>query len=138
MRDSRTVSRPQTGACSAVPMERPDPLHHRKESSAQAQVEDQKDYMKKLEERLAQNNVQDVSRGLKNISEFGQSVRRTADGDQCWADELNYYFNRFSFPPTLSPPSPGDPSARSLHVFRVYTWVLSRYSGFLPQSITVM
>ncbi|MEQ2216399.1 hypothetical protein XENOCAPTIV_015692, partial [Xenoophorus captivus] len=44
----------------------------------------QKDYMKKMLERIAQNNMRNVWRGLKNFSGCGQGVRGTADGDHHW------------------------------------------------------
>ncbi|KAM4546729.1 uncharacterized protein V3H82_020458 [Fundulus diaphanus] len=59
-----------------------------------------KDYGKKMEEQLAQNNVRDVWRGLKNISGFGQKTSRAADGDTKTADELNSFFTRFDSPHT--------------------------------------
>ncbi|MED6242314.1 hypothetical protein ATANTOWER_002881 [Ataeniobius toweri] len=67
----------------------------------------EQDYGKELEERLTQN----LWRGLKNISGFGQSVRGIADGDQSWADELNCYFNRFSFFPHSLCPLSDPPSS---------------------------
>ena len=59
---------------------------------------------------MAQNNVRDVWRGLKNISGFGESTRRAADGDTKFANELNSFFTRFDSPHTaLNSPHPSNP-----------------------------
>ncbi|XP_078791709.1 uncharacterized protein LOC110013806 isoform X2 [Oryzias latipes] len=53
-------------------------------------------YRKKLEQRLEQNNIRDVWRGLKHISGHAEAGNgRQVTGDQTWANELNLFFNRF-------------------------------------------
>ncbi|XP_078794428.1 uncharacterized protein LOC144988179 [Oryzias latipes] len=53
-------------------------------------------YRKKLEQRLEQNNIRDVWRGLKHISGHAEAGNgHQVTGDQAWANELNLFFNRF-------------------------------------------
>lgn len=69
-----------------------------------------KDYGKKMEEKLAQNNARDVWSGLRAMSGLTQNTNETADGDIQWAEELNTYFNRFNPYSTSTAPSSPTPS----------------------------
>uniref|UniRef100_A0A8C7Z516 Reverse transcriptase domain-containing protein n=1 Tax=Oryzias sinensis TaxID=183150 RepID=A0A8C7Z516_9TELE len=70
-------------------------------------------YKRKLEERLENNNVRVVWRGLKTISGHGQRADTvTSDEDQGLANELNLFFNRFDSSPPPSTSHISSPAAK--------------------------
>ncbi|TWW56010.1 hypothetical protein D4764_09G0010600 [Takifugu flavidus] len=63
-------------------------------------------YRRKLEERLKKSNAREVWRGIKTISGHTKdSGRGPESGGLDWANELNFFFNRFdcAAPPPSSP-----------------------------------
>uniref|UniRef100_A0A3P9LKD5 Reverse transcriptase domain-containing protein n=1 Tax=Oryzias latipes TaxID=8090 RepID=A0A3P9LKD5_ORYLA len=70
-------------------------------------------YKRKLEEKLQQNNVSGVWRGLRTITGYNEPSTQ-AEGDQTWVNDLNLFFNRLdqlptptlSFPPLLHSTTP--------------------------------
>lgn len=64
-------------------------------------------YKRTLEERLEQNNTNEVWRGLQNITGHGKEEgRNQVSGDKEWADKLNVFFPRFDSgtpPPIVLP-----------------------------------
>lgn len=67
-------------------------------------------YIRRLEKHLGQNNVQNVWRGLKQMSDHsleGDSCK--ASGDQTCEQELNLIFNRFHLVGSLPLPHSARP-----------------------------